>query len=200
MIYQAILLGKSYDVRNWEKKGLTWKVINIPINHNFTYRHLLRWLNRIYLENKEGFKLSLGFGFVLFQPIKKEYKYYYVSENNMLFDKSYTIASKKDIEAFVKKVIGVDLATNCYLQKPSSGWTLCSLTNAQAKITNLNNVLQGAGISPEYLRNLKSVICLTHNRGVPYEDELCIYRCLALHHSLPVKALEKIRQNFMSKI
>ena len=70
-IYQATLLGKSSEVSNWEKKGLTWKVINIPINHNFTYCDLLKWLNEIYLENKEGFKLSLGFGFVLFQPIKR---------------------------------------------------------------------------------------------------------------------------------
>ena len=121
--------------------------------------------------------------------------------NNMLFDKSYTIDSKKDIEAFVKKVIGVDLATNCYLQKPSSGWTLCSLTNAQAKITNLNNVLLGAGVLPEYLRNLKSVICLTHSKktGLPYEDELCIYRCLALHHSLPLKGLEKHAKTLCQK-
>ena len=37
---QAVLLGKLHEIRHWVKSGLTWKIINIPIDHNFTYRRL----------------------------------------------------------------------------------------------------------------------------------------------------------------
>ena len=122
---------------------------------------------------------------------------YYVSENKMLFDKSYTFDSKKDKESFMKKLIGVDLATNCYLQKPSSGLVLCSLTNAQAKITNLTNVLSRVGNLPDYLKNSKCIKSLTHNKntGLPYEDNLCLFRCFALHHKLLIERLERYAED-----
>ena len=76
---------------------------------------------------------------------------YYVSENNMLFNKAYTFGSKgfwgKGIcEAFMKKVINVDISTSCSLHKPISGRLLCSLINMQAVIINLVNILLGQGI------------------------------------------------------
>ena len=41
-------------------------MINWPINHNLAYKDLHNWLNSIYETNKQGFKLALRFGFVLY--------------------------------------------------------------------------------------------------------------------------------------
>ena len=38
---QTVLMGKLHEITSWTKQGLTWKVIHIPIDHNFTYRDLL---------------------------------------------------------------------------------------------------------------------------------------------------------------
>ena len=188
---QAILLGKLHEISDWVKTGLNYKVINKAINHNFTYKDLLDWLNEIYQKHEHGFKLDLGFGFVLYNPVQDTYKYYYVSDNNMLFDKAFTIDSKTDLNNFIKKVISIDLPTNCYLSKPSSGWVLCSLTNVQAKITNLTNIMIGNGELPSYIKNLKSIRSLTHDsRGKKYNDKLCLWRCMALFHGLPVQNLD----------
>ena len=162
----------------------------IPSHNN----DLFRWLTRIYMTRKHGFKLGLGFGLVLFNPVSQEYRYYYLLENNMLFNKAYTINSKTDLERFMKKVIALELATNCYLSKPSYGWVLSSITNVQAKITNLPKTMVGGGILPPYLQNSKSIIGLTHNRGEEYKDELCAFRCLALHHGSSRRGLEKYTQ------
>ena len=84
---------------------------------------------QIFDMHTHGFKIAMGFGFVLYNPTSDQYKYYYVSDNNMLFDRAFTIDSRNDVHDFMKKVVAVDLRTNCYLSKPSSGWVLCSITN-----------------------------------------------------------------------
>ena len=188
---QAFLLGKGKEVSYYEKKGLTWRIINVPINHKYTYQNLYDWLKSIYDLVKQSFKISIGFGFVLFEPVTEKYKYFYVSENNQVLEKAYTVDSKKDLEDFMKKIQAVDLGTSCYLQKPSSGWVLCSLTNVQAKITNLKNVLLGHGKLPKYITKLKTIVNFTHLNGIPYADNLCFFRCVAFHHGLPFRGLEK---------
>ena len=52
-------------------------------------------MNHIYKENKKGFKLALGFGFILYQPLKDQNNYYYVSQNSVFFGLAFTIDSKK---------------------------------------------------------------------------------------------------------
>ena len=189
---QAVFLGKLHEISDWVKKGLNYEIINKAIDHSFTYKQLSQWLYGIYQQHKYGFKIDLGFGFVLYNPTLNIYKYYYVSDNNVLFDKAYTIDSKKDLDEFIKKVIAVDLPTNCYLSKPSSGWVLCSLTNVQAKITNLTKILLGCGYLPDYIKNLKSIRSLTHdkNTGKKYDDHFCIWRCIALFHGLSIWKLD----------
>ena len=189
--FQVIRLGKSQEIQDWEKYGSRYKIINKAINHKYTYKNLQNLLIKIYKENQNGFKIMIGFGFVLYNPTTGKYKYFYVGENNYLFDRAFTIDSIADIDKFMKKIIAVDLKTNCYLQKPSSGWVLASITNVQMKLTDLDTTLLGSGDLPEYLKNLRCLIGLTHNRGIKYEDNLCIYRCLAIHlapvHTVPLK-------------
>ena len=166
--YQAVKLGKLHEITDWTKQGINYEIINHAINHKFTYKMLQNWLMEIYRKHQSGFKISLSFGFVLFNPVMNVYRYYYASDNNALFDRAYTIDSIGDVEKLMKKIAGVDLTTNCYLQKPSSGWVLSNITNIQAKITDIKRVLIGGGEIPSYIRNMKSVIKLTHNRGDQY--------------------------------
>ena len=195
--YQVYLLGKIDEITDWVKRGTNYTIVNKAINPNFTYKNLYSWLTTIYTNCKTAFKISLGFGFVLFNPISKEYRYFYVSDNNSLFEKAFTVASKKDLERLMKKIIALDLTTNCYLSKPSSGWVLCSITNVQAKITYLPGTLIGSGTLPSYIQKSKSIIGLTHLKGVPYEDKLCAYRCIALHQGLPKNGLERYTKHLL---
>ena len=43
----------------------------------------------------------------------------------------------------MERIIGLDLAENYYLKRPSSGWVLAGLTNLEIKKFYLNNVLLG---------------------------------------------------------
>ena len=61
-------------------------------------------------------------------------------------------------------IISLDLATNYYLKKPSSGWVLAGLTNITYIITQMKKVPLGAAIElPSYIKNSKSMYSLTNN-------------------------------------
>ena len=120
----------------------------------------------------------------MYHTISETYKYHYVSTNNLLFDKAVSILTTKDISDLMKHIVSLDLATNFYLKKPSSGWVLAGLTNIEYIITELKNVPIGNPDQlPAYIKNSKSIHSLTHNKnnGKKYEDNKCFFRCLAIH-------------------
>ena len=54
------------------QKGDKLEMINKSIDHTFTYKQLSEWLNGIYQNHKHGFKLDIGLGYVLYNPIQNE--------------------------------------------------------------------------------------------------------------------------------
>ena len=98
--FQAIILGKGREILDWDRDGRRYKIINRAINHTFKYGHLHKLLFETYKNNKNGFKITIGFGFVLFNPITEKYKYFYVGENNELFSRAYTVDSMNDMDTF----------------------------------------------------------------------------------------------------
>ena len=128
--FQKLLEEKDYDIgtKTTTKKCMT--VYNIKIDSTYTYENLRDKLQEIF-RTHNTFKINLAFGFILYQIVTGEFKYYYVSSNNMLFDHAITINSMENLNNFIKKVVNLDLATNYYLKKPSSSWVLAGLTNVQ---------------------------------------------------------------------
>ena len=122
----------------------------------------------------------------------EEFKYFYCSTNNLLFQHAVTINNFKDLTDFMNKIINLDLPTNYYLKKPSSGWVLAGLTNVQIQVYHLPNILIGNNSKnlSDYIKNSRCIITLTHKRGIPNKDNKCFFRCLALHRGHHKNQLE----------
>ena len=172
-------LGEISDYKHIWKFSQTW---NKSIDDTFTYRNLTLWLWEIYQSNRRAFKINMGIGFLLYNPVEKIYRYHYVSENSLLFDRSVVIDSVKSLKAFIERVKGLDLATSAYLTKPSSNWVLAGITNIQCRVIVLPGVMLGIATTelPDYLKNSKNIYCLTGLKGVEYKDNLCLFRCIAI--------------------
>ena len=201
--YREILNQKHNEIKDWQKKHLHYEVINKQIEPWYNYWELYFSLYDLYLTRKSAFKINLGFGFILYDTVNKKYKYHYVSTNNLLFEKAVMITNADDLSKFMRRVISLDLATNFYLKKPSSGWVLAGLTNIQFEITNIKNALIGEPVElPAYIKNRKCVNALTHNNknGKKYDDNKCFFRCLALHQGTKVSSLEKPAKNLKKEL
>ena len=58
-----------------------------------------------------------------------------------MFDKAVRIMSTEDIARLMWRIVDLDLGTNYYLKKPSSGWVLADLTNVKFEIIDVKNAL-----------------------------------------------------------
>ena len=94
------------------------KVINIHLKPGFTYKNLYQILDRIYCNQSVPYKTNIGFGFILKNFVSGEFKYYYNSINNLLFEHAITISNRKHLQTFFQKIINLDLQTNYYLKNP----------------------------------------------------------------------------------
>ena len=128
--FQELVAEKDNDIRTRTTTSEFKDTYNLKIDSNYTYQDLRDKILEIY-KSQQNFKMNLAFGFILYQIVTGEFKYYYVSSNNFLFDRAITISSIEDLNNFMKKVMNLDLATNYYLKKPSSNWVLAGLTNVQ---------------------------------------------------------------------
>ena len=128
--FQELVAEKDNDIRTRTTTSEFKDTYNLKIDSNYTYQDLRDKILEIY-KSQQNFKMNLAFGFILYQIVTDQFKYYYVSSNNFLFDRAITISSIEDLNNFMKKVVNLDLATNYYLKKPSSSWVLAGLTNVQ---------------------------------------------------------------------
>ena len=138
--FKKLVEEKDYDIATKTTSSKFKTVYNFTIDSTYTYENLKDVLKEIYRNQQNVFKINLAFGFILYQTGTGEFKYYYVSNNNMLFDSAITITSMEDLDNFMKKVINLDLATNYYLKKPSSSWVLAGLTNEQIYVYRLQSI------------------------------------------------------------
>ena len=128
----------------------------------------------MYSSHNNAFKINLGFGFILYNTISGQYKYHYVSANNMLFEKAVQISEKKDLMKLMNHIISLDLPTNYYLKKPSSSWVLAGLVNVEIFIFEMKHIPIGNPIDiPDYIKNAKSMYYLV--RRIAYTDNNCFF-------------------------
>ena len=85
--YQEVIENKFNEIRDRTKNTKHYKIINRQIDPSFTYSEIDKSLLDFYADHKNGFKINLGLGYILYHTISEIYKYHYVSTNN-LFRKS----------------------------------------------------------------------------------------------------------------
>ena len=142
-----------------------------------------------------AFKVNLSFGFILKQKVTGRLRYYHSSNNccRRYMEEPALITNRADFESFQERIQEPDLLNWAVSQRPNSDW-ICEL------VTNvtffLNRIVQHpigcVGVTlPDYVKNNKAIVGLTKDElGVTYNDNLCLFRCLALHRGCDVRRLE----------
>ena len=131
-----------------------------------------------------AFKVNLSFGFILKQKVTGRLRYYHSSNNccGRYMEEPALITNRADFESFQERIQEPDLLNWAVSQRPNSDW-ICEL------VTNvtffLNRIVQHpigcVGVTlPDYVKNNKAIVGLTKDEhGVTYNDNLCLFRCLA---------------------
>ena len=131
-----------------------WKKVNKELSPTFTYGDLKEMLNDIMRKETGAFRINLGFASMLYHTIDKIYRYFYISSNQYLFDKAYTISNHKDMRDFFNKIMSLDIANQYYLNRPSSGWVVAGRPNLEINIMPIHSIPIGVGMFelPGYIK------------------------------------------------
>ena len=168
-------------------------------NHRLTTmdtRELQEPLRQLFEEQTTDFKVNLSFGFILKQKVTGRLRYYHSSNNccGRLLEEPSLITNRGDFDRFLARIQESDILQWAIAQRPNSDWVCEHVTNATFF---LNRIVQHpigcVGVTlPDYVKHNKAIVGLEkdHHRNATYNDNICLFRCLALHQGCDVRHLE----------
>ena len=151
-------------------------------------------------------KINIALGFVLRDIETGDYRYFYAHENNTLFDKSIVLCTKADLTTIQNKVNKQDIIEVCTQERQNTKWRFKLITNVTIFAALLKNIPMGCpdSVNPEPLLRNNHVNCLISDQDTkqPYNDNLCLFRALAVHlrgTTSVEKSTSKIFNDFLEK-
>ena len=167
-------------------------------NHRLTTmdtRELQEPLRQLFEEQTTSFKLNLSYAFILKNKTTNRLTYYHSSNNccGRLLEEPSLITNRGDFDRFLAHIQESDILQWAIAQRPNSDWVCEHVTNATFF---LNRIVQHpigcVGVTlPDYVKNNKAIVGLVkdHHCKSTYNDNICLFRCLALHLGREAAAL-----------
>ena len=149
------------------------------------------------MPKKNAFKINLAFGFILSNVETGEKRYYYPSQNGLIFNHPLVVADEADLQRVLQRVGETDWLEYVRQQKPNSKWRIALLTNVAFHLYPMEDRPVGrnkiTGQLPRWLVENQGLDALEKDRrtGQLYADHLCYFRCLAPYRGCGLKNLER---------
>ena len=174
---------KNFLVDSEIQKG-RHSVFNFAVN-NLTAQVIEEKLDRVLDKLKCVAKLNLALGFILKNIEDGKFRYFYAHENNTLLEQS-KLVSNKNVMAKLKEILKkTDVIESCTKERSNTKWRFFKLTNLTFFAALLRDIPIGCkdAVLPKSLLRNRSINCLTFEKNTikPYNDNLCLFRALALH-------------------
>ena len=161
-----------HKVYNYAVETLNETIVNEKLDHFF---------NNL----KCAAKVILAFGFILKNLEHGGFRYFYAHENNTLLDRSKHVCTHDNLAKLKDFLNKTDVIGSCSQERMNTKWRFYKLTNLTVFAAVLKDVPMGCkdAVLPETLLKSHTVNCVTfeENTGQLYDDNLCLFRALALH-------------------
>ena len=141
-----------------------------------------------------SFKINCSFGFVLREKESGRLRYYHSSNNccGRYLEEPSLITNRDDFDRFLARIQESDILQWAVAQRPNSDWVCEHVTNATFFVNKIEDHPIGCvGVAlPDYVKHNKAIVGLAKDEhGAIYNDNLCLFRCLALHLGREAAAL-----------
>ena len=152
-------------------------------------------LGQLFEEQTTAFKINCSYGFVLREKQSDRLRYYHASNNccGRFLEEPSLVTNLQTFNTFLERIEETDVLQWAIAQRPNSDWVVELVTNVTFFINRIvHHPIGCVGIDlPDYVKNNKAIVGLVkdHYRTRTYNDNLCLFRCLALHLKREVDAL-----------
>ena len=192
---------RDFVQENWT--SVRTHVVHGPVqtryNHRLTTTNL-RVLNdplgKLFNQQTVSFKINCSFGFILKDKVTSRLRYYHSSNNccGRFLEEPSLITNRGDIDSFLERIREPDILQWAIAQRPNSDWVCELVTNVTFFLNRIiHHPIGCVGVNlPDYVKHNKTVVGLEkdHHRNAIYRDNMCLFRCLALHQGRDVRRLE----------
>ena len=130
-------------------------------------------------------KMNLAFGFILKNIEDGGFRYFYAHKHNTLLDRSKLVCTHGDLAKLKDFLNKTDVIESCSRERKNTKWRFYNLTNLTVFAALLKDIPMGCknAVSPEPRLKNHTINCLMfeENMRQPLNDNLCLFRALALH-------------------
>ena len=161
-----------------------------------------RRLRAIFNRQRQAFKINMSYGYILRNVETGELRYYHSSLNNhRYFDVPPLISNRDDLDEFIRRVQEASPSDYAIRGRPTTKWTVVAVTNVTFYLYKMTfNIGAGNQVLPAYVMNNPAINALVKNfHGRPYKDNLCFFRCIALHKGGHPANLERDAKYYFDK-
>ena len=160
------------------------RVFNFAMS-SFDISLLSNILDYVFKELKCAAKVNFAFGFVLKIIEDGRCRYFYAHESSTAMERSKLVCEPYDTTNLKEKLQRMDIVDLCTRERTDTKWKFYKLTNQTVFAALLKDVPMGCkdSVLPEPVLRNCNVNCLTFEGKTrqPYNDNLCLFRALALH-------------------
>ena len=161
-----------HKIFNYAVETLNETIVNEILDH---------FLNNL----KCAAKVNLSFGFILKTIEDERFRYFYAHENNTLLDRSKFVCTHDDLAKLKDFLNKTDVIDSCSRERMNTKWRFYKLRDLIVFAALLKDVSMGwkDAVLPEPHLKKCTINCLTfeENTMQPYNDNLCLFRALALN-------------------
>ena len=139
-------------------------------------------LNEIFNQESNAFRLNVAVGMILRNIETGEERYFIPLDNELVFPTAETISNRRDLNRVIDRLGRLDIREYVNLNKPKSSLKPQFVTNLVYYVSRTNFPLGAVvHLPPEIMNNRFIVSLTTDSHSVPYDDHLCLFRCLYYH-------------------
>lgn len=174
------------------QEGTVCSIYNFPIDNQFSVGEIMQAAYEIYDRQNRAVRLNLEFGLILVNTETREYRYLKPYHRHEVFQRPIYVSQRNHLNRLQQRMQRFNITNYILRQRPDTKWKPYLITNVRIVIYHLNFVLGNAEVMlPPHISQSKSIIKLTKNRkGQIYTDNLCAFRCLAVHQGYYSSGLE----------
>ena len=195
---------RDFVQENWT--SVRTHVVHGPVqtryNHRLTSldtRDLHEPLRELFQEQKTVFKVNCSYGFVLRDKVTSRLRYYHSSNNccGRFLEEPSLVTNSQTFNTFLERIEETDVLQWAIAQRPNSDWVVELVTNVTFFINCIvHHPIGCVGVNlPDYVKRNKAIVGLEKDdHNAIYRDNLCLFRCLALHQGCDVRRLEEIEE------
>nr|XP_054771548.1 uncharacterized protein LOC129279465 [Lytechinus pictus] len=157
---------------------------------------------KVFEDQSTAFKINASYGFILCNNETNECRYYYASRNTKVLKEPVLITNQSSFHNFLDTFIKEDVLEYARTLRPNSKWVVQHITNVTFYVFRIGDHPIGQGLElPDYIQNNRAIVSLVKSRrdGRMYNDNLCLFRCLALFQGVNSQALETMSKKMLKQ-